>query len=985
MPDEQLPKYRFMPWARRGLVAHTQQADGGGVLPARAPLPVALTVSNAAVPAVNLSLYGPGDVSGIDPRVIVRMDPRAHATDAEPNYLAAIEFDLPDLPWMFTPARADANNRLRPWCVLIVLEQGKVDAPKVHRGAPLPTVRIPAEFAGTELPDLAESWAWAHVQALSDSADPTKLAGELASAPHLSVSRLLCPRRLEPGKRYYACLVPAFDLGVQRGLGTTPASTTALPAWDVRQAREVVLPVYYHWQFGTGPGGDFEALARRLTPIEAPAELGFQSMYIGEPRGGLANVDPKLPAAYTRMEGVLRAPQASNTALADIPPALQTGLQKAVNAPAELVVGNQPGTAVAPPLYGEWHLHRHRLDNASPAWLLELNVDPRMRAAAGLGAEVVRHNQEEFMQACWEQVGDVIKANALLNRARFAQEALQCMYERHYMRMPAARLLQVSAPVHARTRLGACTVRGSIARVSLPDGGVDVALRRMLSPQRSLLKRTAWRAKLGTPGSRSARLNLIGNLSAGKLAVDPTQFMPDGLTGTSLLDKVPATIDLDLSSIGIRAKLPALANQLLQGMRTSLRAAPQLPQLQARQDLAVQGVALAPLEMTQVQAHKVHAIVPFQGRFDPGMFGGLGGWTGIMPARITQDMAVTRYQAAFTAMTAAVRTSVAEPQAKFVAFDAVSSRNALMTRINPRTMVPQRVRGMLSGAGDVALESLPGIKVSPQQDRVMAAPDLDAPMYTYLAQLDSQRFLPGVGLLPADSITLVETNPRFIEAFMVGLNCEMNRELLWRGYPTDQRGTVMRQFWRWSDGNPDLNTAIHQWTGGALGSHVRGAGPGGHIVLLLRGQLLRRYPNTILYAWRAGPDGKPSNNPPEIREPVFRGQFDPDVSFAGFDLRDTDLTTGNGWYFVLQEQPTEPRFGFDEPQTPSNAPLTNWSDATWQHTGVQPGGHLVLAACPLTGKPLGGVQFGKNAAHLARITLQKPTRVAIKGTRMVDR
>ena len=39
------------------------------------------------------------------------------------------------------------------------------------------------------------------------------------------------------------------------------------------------------------------------------------------------------------------------------------------------------------------------------------------------------------------------------------------------------------------------------------------------------------------------------------------------------------------------------------------------------------------------------------------------------------------------------------------------------------------------------------------------------------------------------------TNPPFIEAYMVGLNHEFARELLWREYPTDQRGPPFRQFW----------------------------------------------------------------------------------------------------------------------------------------------------------------------------------------------
>ena len=41
----------------------------------------------------------------------------------------------------------------------------------------------------------------------------------------------------------------------------------------------------------------------------------------------------------------------------------------------------------------------------------------------------------------------------------------------------------------------------------------------------------------------------------------------------------------------------------------------------------------------------------------------------------------------------------------------------------------------------------------------------------------------------------LQTNRRFVEAYMVGLNVEMGRELLWRGFPTDQRGTCFAQFW----------------------------------------------------------------------------------------------------------------------------------------------------------------------------------------------
>ena len=92
---------------------------------------------------------------------------------------------------------------------------------------------------------------------VSDADQPQVIEGELAAAPQLNLSRLLCPRRLEPNRQYFACLVPAFDLGVQRGLGLAPDGDTAKPAWDVNNAGEVKLPLYYHWEFATGPGGDF--------------------------------------------------------------------------------------------------------------------------------------------------------------------------------------------------------------------------------------------------------------------------------------------------------------------------------------------------------------------------------------------------------------------------------------------------------------------------------------------------------------------------------------------------------------------------------------------------------------------------------------------------------------------------------------------------------------------------------------------------------
>jgi hypothetical protein len=322
------------------------------------------------------------------------------------------------------------------------------------------------------------------------------------------------------------------------------------------------------------------------------------------------------------------------------------------------------------------------------------------------------------------------------------------------------------------------------------------------------------------------------------------------------------------------------------------------------------------------------------------------------------------------------------PAATFVAFDLTAVRATIVQRTDPRVVIPARISTMLqAGAGKLLGRAHDRLLVATQMDRVMAYPELNVSASTYLAQLDRSRFLPGVDEIPNDAMTLLETNPRFVEGFLVGLNHEMNRELLWRGFPTDQRGTPFRRFWPWADGGADI-PPIHQWPNAApLGATARGIGGGGQIVLLVRGRLLRRYPNTVIYAWRA--KGTVLADPPaagDVKQPVFGGVLEPDIVYVGFELSDVDLTTGDGWFFVLQEQPTEPRFGFDQPPTNGGTlpAITTWNDATWAHAGTDAGLYLQIAGNPLANAEHDQVRFVSNSAHLAALTLQRPMRVAVQ-------
>ena len=202
---------------------------------------------------------------------------------------------------------------------------------------------------------------------------------------------------------------------------------------------------------------------------------------------------------------------------------------------------------------------------------------------------------------------------------------------------------------------------------------------------------------------------------------------------------------------------------------------------------------------------------------------------------------------------------------------------------------------------------------------------------------------------------IVLANHTFIEAYMAGLNHEMARQLLFNGYLTDQRGSYFRQFWDVSAyvrqaGDPADPAALtellkdipleHTWNKAlALGDHPnRTDFPLNNVVLLVRGELFKRYPNVVVFAGKAlrKPEERVGSTIPDERYPIFRGTLPPDITFLGFNLSLDDARGGTptapeGFFFVFQEQPSEPRFGL-EPNEQEN-PTTNWSDLAWTNFG----------------------------------------------------
>jgi hypothetical protein len=382
----------------------------------------------------------------------------------------------------------------------------------------------------------------------------------------------------------------------------------------------------------------------------------------------------------------------------------------------------------------------------------------------------------------------------------------------------------------------------------------------------------------------------------------------------------------------------------------------------------------------------------------------------------------------------AARSVAAEPAPARLDVAAVAAR--VHAAIDPDRTVAGRVRTSVS---------IPGRLTSPLGDElveVMAYPQIDTPMYRPLVDRSSELFLPRLNLIEQNSLTLLETNQRFIEAYMVGLNHEFARELLWREYPTDQRGSVFRQFWDpagflGSADDPALREKlrdippIHTWNQrSALGAHDQRAASGaaeGELVLVLRGDLLKRYPNAVIYAhravWARKADGSidPSkertlaaiddqSTPPRdvVKTPLYEARVDPDIAFIGFDLTAAVALGGSGeqpgddpgWFFVIKERPGEPRFGFDVSR---DGALEVWNDLAWPD--VLPAGELVPVGAGAPAPALSApspqdeqekldqhaedvhVQWGPGmtAADAAYVLFQAPVLVAVHAAEMLTR
>lgn len=704
-----------------------------------------------------------------------------------------------------------------------------------------------------------------------------------------------------------------------------------------------------------------------------------------------------------------------------------TEVTPAVDPETDYDIGQNPDPLITAPLYGQWHALTQRLltdrdgSDLDPNdnWVHELNLDPRWRVAAGFGTGVVQANQEDYMEAAWSQVGAVLESN---KRLRFGQlsTAVATAWHERYMKVAKEKELEqwlaLSAPLHARvmTALPAAagaaavarkaTVRHAVDTSIVPRAALSTGMRKLLRPRGTFVKRLPFNTTI-TPR------NIVGRINDGKVSAAPPRVDPPSLDAhediaTQLGGGLPAwlarcladhpwlkwlplllvlVVLLLLLALGASAGLWLAGGAVVVGLIATSRA---LAAWTARSTAAT---SVLPENQTPESIDSWPKSPDFKvsvgGVVVRPTFGG------------TDSEEATRFKTALKESYALVQGSLelSKPVRK-PSLDLATTGTAVFDALTPAITIPRWIHAGVIIPGRIRDELEPEKFVE-----AMAYPEIDLPMYKPLVDKSSELFLPNIDRIAQNSISMLETNQAFIEAYMVGLNHEFARELLWREYPTDQRGSYFRQFWE-ARGFHDASTEelseeelkerlrdippLHLWSKKSkLGDHDAREQAGDkeeEVVLVIRGELLKKYPNAVIYAQRAvwkDKDGKPVPNPPDpskidptkerdlcpmsdaeqenpprtlVKTPLYEAKVDPDIYFFGFDLTACKAKGGSGksdvpvdeicvgegvtwddpgWFFVIKERPGEPRFGLDineEPSGDNQGRVEVWNDFGWQ-------------------------------------------------------
>lgn len=244
-------------------------------------------------------------------------------------------------------------------------------------------------------------------------------------------------------------------------------------------------------------------------------------------------------------------------------------------------------------------------------------------------------------------------------------------------------------------------------------------------------------------------------------------------------------------------------------------------------------------------------------------------------------------------------------------------------RIEPRPIDLEGLSGLLVDLLDPGAPDPPArIRLRDRIDGVDPArmlqpledcPDLDLPAWRYLRDRAQYWLLPGAQTLSSGEVVSLRTNPQFVEQFLAGFNQQALAELRWRGHPVRAGCTPLRRFWdrtpTGAGGRRDDVVGLAAWIdaagdpAGRTGEHPPAGTTPERLVVVIRSELFRRYPATLVsLAAEAGP-GRADLAAREW--PEFIAALSADLTMFAFA---TDPAQAAHRWIVVEEVPDGIRF-----------------------------------------------------------------------------
>lgn len=1106
--SDNLATYSFLPWLRRGIA---NKITGNASVGARATIPVKLKITGSGLTdnevskeiQQDIALYGPGDIVGIDKRNIVKNQPGKGITNFESNYLPYVEFYDEDFPWRYSPV-SPASGRLQPWLMLVVLKDAEWEKPTQKGDRPLPFFNLLGDTQSV-FPPAKQLWAWAHVhinesiinkneEMVAVGNDLEKVIEEFEEVlnrnPDLAYSRVMCPRKLEPNTSYHAFLIPSYESGRLAGLGLEIPDTVKVDqaAWEgLNRPEGNSYPYYHKWEFSTGTLGDFEYLVRLLEAKPIDSRVGTRSMDVQRPGINVSGIENPDLDGVLRLGGALRVPIATMGTEdredfekydqwdeVDYPLPFQKGLASFINLAddyqtmtskeanvqygLEILEEGDKDPLITAPLYGRWHALQQRLlkdrEGASlpqnKNWIHQLNLDPRYRVPAGFGTGVVQENQEDYMEAAWRQVGDILEANQKIRSGQFAKAAAEIWYEKHIgaiLKDSPEKALQLMAPLSTRILYGGKTVHQTLKESKVSPLFLLPEMRKVLHAKGELMKR------MYPDGATTEEQAIIEKLNNGTITSAPPKTTPkETPTVQDIADDIRANEESEPAGFLYKiAKKHAKLKWVFILIAFLFFALSIASNSFLKLVFFVIGFLFAYLYyLINRMKEKLSAELFEEANLGPNLVDEMHNSPDFEIADTmtpptfgeTDSAEATRFKEAFRDNLILIATSrdLAKEKPRH-AIDINKMAETMYEAIDPKVTIPKLIYNLILIPERIKSQ-MPENFVE-----AMVYPEIDIPMYVPLKDISSELFLPNIQYVANNSISLLETNQKFIESYMMGLNHEFSKELLWREYPTDQRGSYFRQFWDASSFmHTDKNlteeeikervrdiTPHHLWSkASSLGDHDNKKPKNGEakeeVVLVIRGEILKKYPTAVVYAHKAKwqlKNGQPdftkarlladkeseNNGPIEdyIKSPLYEAKVDPDISFFGFNLTIEEVrgSTGDGgsdagWFFIIKERPGEPQFGLDI-DGKNISDLETWADLSWKKVAPNSEFLEINNQTPTIKVPFH--DFGENtmlktqnledqkiewsenmnAAELAYILYQAPVMIAVHANEMLPK